>query len=243
MANLNRRRWRSREEFEVELERAKTEIQFDLAQLQNEHDTNLQKWRHDRDWETALWRSDTEYDRNRKIDQKEDRHHFDNAILAFGQLSIKSSMILNGGAAVSVLAFASSLINSDEFISGIAVNATDISLTNFVWGVLFASIAAGLSYLAQFCYSMQNQEQWDSQNNILTIYRKERNEARRENKDWPDWPSFPESRKAKFFKYAGITLHILAISSIVLAYCKFYIGIENVSGLIAHVLSVRFGPT
>lgn len=67
--------------------------------------------------------------------------------IATGQSAIKSSLLINGGAAVAVLAFLGNAW-SKELPRHVLLGAS-YGLSLFVWGVLAAATAAGFTYVSQ----------------------------------------------------------------------------------------------
>lgn len=84
-------------------------------------------------------------------DQHRHRHEFDlemvRATIATGQSALKSSLLINGGAAVAVLAFLGNAWSKSIPQSIVSQAAYGLSL--FVWGVLAAAAASGASYVSQ----------------------------------------------------------------------------------------------
>lgn len=72
------------------------------------------------------------------------------SVITFGQTALKNALLINGGAAVALLAFIGNIWGE-----GIAQNAV-APITNgvilFAFGVLAAALGAGTSYVAQYCY-------------------------------------------------------------------------------------------
>jgi len=71
------------------------------------------------------------------------------SVIQSGQNAIRSSFLLNGGAAVAILAFIGKLTETQA--AKIPVFAA--SLTIFVIGVLAISVTSGLTYLSQWFYA------------------------------------------------------------------------------------------
>jgi len=71
------------------------------------------------------------------------------SVIQSGQYAIRSSFLLNGGAAVAMLAFIGKLTEAKA--DKIAIFAS--SLTMFVIGVLTITIASGFTYLSQWFYA------------------------------------------------------------------------------------------
>jgi hypothetical protein len=71
-------------------------------------------------------------------------------VISHASETIKAAILVNGGAAVAILAF----LGSSKGVSlsrGAASFATD-SAAFFVYGVLCGAVAAGSTYLTQYCY-------------------------------------------------------------------------------------------
>ena len=74
------------------------------------------------------------------------------SVITAGQSAIRSSFLLNGGAAVAVLAFISHLTEKQP--DKVAVFAD--SLIPFVVGVLSITVTSGLTYLSQWFYGAED---------------------------------------------------------------------------------------
>jgi hypothetical protein len=77
-------------------------------------------------------------------------------LIALGQSALKSAILINGGAAVALLAFLGHLVTQERPDVSLIPFATSLRL--FVIGVLCASIACGTTYLSQYAYS--NPKTW-----------------------------------------------------------------------------------
>jgi hypothetical protein len=69
---------------------------------------------------------------------------------AVGQSALKSIMLINGGAAVALLAFLGNLVNSH---ANVALLPFANSMRGFVIGVFLSAVAFATTYLSQVCYS------------------------------------------------------------------------------------------
>ena len=73
------------------------------------------------------------------------------SVIGYGNATLKSAMLINGGAAVALLAFIGNI-----WVKGVNSDAVD-SLTNgialFTFGVLAAALGTGGSYLTQYFYN------------------------------------------------------------------------------------------
>jgi hypothetical protein len=73
------------------------------------------------------------------------------SVILSGQAALKSAILINGGAAVALLAFIGRIWETQP--SRFVVSGLTSSLLAFVYGVLAAAAATGTTYLAQFFYN------------------------------------------------------------------------------------------
>ena len=83
------------------------------------------------------------------------QHHEHNleilrATITTGQSALKSALLINGGAAVALLAFLGSAWSSNKTVE--APSEITLALLLYVFGVLSAAVAAGATYLSQAGY-------------------------------------------------------------------------------------------
>jgi len=72
------------------------------------------------------------------------------SVITVGQSALKSALLINGGAAVAVLAFLGRLFTGES--ASLSIGCLSLALLLFVWGVLAAAVAAGATYLSQAGY-------------------------------------------------------------------------------------------
>jgi hypothetical protein len=70
------------------------------------------------------------------------------ATVQSGQAALKSAFLINGGAAVALLAFIGNVWTKTQA----NVNGLGFPLLLYVFGVLFPAVASGLTYLSQYQY-------------------------------------------------------------------------------------------
>ena len=89
------------------------------------------------------------------------------SVLESGQNALRSSFLLNGGAAVTMLAFIGKLSDSHQD----KIQDFSVSLSIFVTGVLAITIAYGATYLSQWLYykDTENNKKSGIAFNILAI--------------------------------------------------------------------------
>jgi hypothetical protein len=75
------------------------------------------------------------------------------SVIVSGQSALKSAILINGGAAVALLAFIGSIFAASEKREIIIKLAGAMSY--FVWGVLSGAVASGVVYVAQFVYACE----------------------------------------------------------------------------------------
>ena len=99
----------------------------------------------------------------------QDRELF-KAVITAGQSALKSAILINGGAAVALLAVIGGTLNTMHEKALMAWLLVSVIL--LVLGVLVAAIAAGLTYLAQRVYHLKddNNRSGDAINNaVITL--------------------------------------------------------------------------
>ena len=73
------------------------------------------------------------------------------SVFAYGQMAIRSAMVINGGAAIAILAFIGNLWSRSFPQDALAPLAN--AMAAFPFGALAAAAAAGVTYACQYCYS------------------------------------------------------------------------------------------
>lgn len=74
------------------------------------------------------------------------------SVILTGQNALKSAVLINGGAAVALLAFIGHVWKAADGDSAL-LKLLAAPLVSFVAGVLLAAVAAGTTYLSQLCYA------------------------------------------------------------------------------------------
>jgi hypothetical protein len=88
------------------------------------------------------------------------------AVIQSGQNALRTCLLINGGAAVALLAFLGHLVSND--ISGAPMRAVATAMAAYVTGVLAGGLASGFTYLSQWFHA----DDWDKTGfalNILSI--------------------------------------------------------------------------
>lgn len=101
-----------------------------------------EQWRYEQNRAIAERQHDNENEFGRRANEAA----VDNASFA-----IRSLLLINGGAGVALLAFIGALVSKDSKISPDRIPNLAYPLTWFAWGVAFASAAAALAYLTNYC--------------------------------------------------------------------------------------------
>ena len=71
-------------------------------------------------------------------------------IFVYGQSTLKAMLLINGGAAVAMLAFLSRYLSAGA--SDVNMHYFTLALLLFGAGVFLGALTAGLSYITQYCY-------------------------------------------------------------------------------------------
>lgn len=94
-----------------------------------------------------------ENERNIAQYEAEQQHSIEllRSVISYGQAALKSAILINGGAAVALLAFIGNIWL--KAITPEAVTSLTNSIALFAFGVLAAALGTAGSYFTQYCYS------------------------------------------------------------------------------------------
>jgi hypothetical protein len=115
-------------------------------QMSEEHH---QEFEH-RKWTYEIQRRDAEraHDHNNEF-----MHKANDAAVSTGSMAVRTAVLINGGAAVSVLTFIGGLIGSDKLTDANAIAHLSAPLIWFAWGVVVGASSIGFGYLTNYCNS------------------------------------------------------------------------------------------
>lgn len=132
-----------------------------IEKLRQEFDQRMrlseEKWRR----EMEKWRADWEAERDRAKADNTMQLELTKATCVAGQGALKTTIIMNGGASVALLAF----IGNTWIHKGNGVASLSIALFLFAAGVLSGCAASGATYLAQSTGTEDMRNQWKTRNN------------------------------------------------------------------------------
>lgn len=114
---------------EVTNEPTKRHIEADLAVFRAEHERNIAQYQAQETRAVELFRS----------------------VITYGSAAMKSSLLINGGAAVAILAFIGNIWTKETGLEAVKSLTTAILLFSF--GVLAAALGTAGSYFSQYCYA------------------------------------------------------------------------------------------
>jgi hypothetical protein len=110
------------------------------------------------------------------ISDKEDGRTLMRAVFDFAAITIRSLILINGGATIGILTFLGNLWNKDAAIARLGARAFGYGISGFVVGLCFALLTAGLSYITQALFSELPREginspakKWGNRVRILAI--------------------------------------------------------------------------
>lgn len=105
------------------------------------------------DFESKLVQFKAENDRNIAHSNNQTAHSIEmfKSVITAGQAALKASMIINGGAAVALLAFAGKIWETST--TALVANSLVESNLIFCFGVLCAALASGTTYISQYSYA------------------------------------------------------------------------------------------
>ncbi len=109
-----------------------------------------------------------EHERNMAYYNAQQQHSLEmfRSVIVYGQDALKSAILINGGAAVALLAFIGNVWTKST--GQPAVNSLTKAIFLFTIGVLSAAIGAGTSHLTQYFYK-ENKEKKAKMLHVLTI--------------------------------------------------------------------------
>lgn len=128
----------------------------------------------------------------------------DASAIAFGQIAVRTLVLVNGGAVVAMLAFLAGVVGSKHTS---AFDPVIGSLSFFAFGVFLGVLTAGLAYVVTYCQSA-------SLGRMTHIWKHPYSEETRSSKNW--------TRVANFS-------HVLALLSAMGSIVFFYLGIQTLS--------------
>ena len=125
--------------------------------------------------------------------------------------AIKILLVMNGGAAVALFAFAGGL--STKF-SPAQLEPLIRTLMWFVWGVVFSGVAEMFAYLCQLCYSA----------NLRFVDR-----------NWKH-PYVHRTKKSKLWYATGVAFHLIAFAAAIISLGKFIFGMYRVQRAVLAII-------
>ncbi len=111
------------------------------------------------------------------------------AAISNANLALRTAVLINGGAAVSVLAFVGGLVGQGKLTIGTATDEISAALVWFAFGVAAATLAMGFSYLTNYCIA------WSATTQLAI---------------W-EHPYFRTTGKSKCIMAAAITFQLIAV--------------------------------
>jgi len=150
------------------------------------------------------------HDRSRRVSEATDE-----ATIKAGEVAIRTVMLINGGAAVSVLAFIGALVRQDGGLTIKQVAGVSNSLLWFGGGVAAAAWALALSYFTNFCHVRLETSK------IFTF----------------DHPYIIDGANTRWWLHWGWAFHVGAIVWGVLSLVAFVVGMIDVRNAIVRLAS------
>lgn len=89
------------------------------------------------------------------------------SVIQSGQNAMKTALLINAGAAVSMLTFLTKVMTDKNVVLAEKLND---SLAVFVLGVLLAALSTGTNYFTQLAYSDFRTKKWGKRANFLSIF-------------------------------------------------------------------------
>jgi len=116
------------------IEKAEVDSPFDGELLRMRHETELARMKVNQDSQLEMFRS----------------------VIETAKVALSTSILVNGGATVALLALIGTLVGKAPAGAPPAPPSLVFALISFAIGVLFAAVATGSTYSAQYCYHREN---------------------------------------------------------------------------------------
>ncbi|MEM7212391.1 MAG: hypothetical protein AAF479_10945 [Pseudomonadota bacterium] len=129
-------------------------------------------------------------------------------------IALKSIFLLNGGAAVAMIAFLGSAVGTDNLPDGIRLSLVFAPIVYFGWGVALAAIATVIAYSANSCITRS-----------LYGY----------DLDWTH-PYVHENDESRLYKKWGEGLIVIGFLTVLASIALFTIGVYEVRAVVIHEL-------
>jgi hypothetical protein len=124
------------------------------AQLQSE----LERYKVTLQAQQNQWLESIETNRHAWISGREDDRILVRAVIEFSSMTIRSLILVNGGAAIGILTFLGNLWNKDAPIAKASAIAIGPGLAGFIVGLSCALLTSGFAYLTQVAFSELSRE-------------------------------------------------------------------------------------
>lgn len=95
----------------------------------------------------------------RKMFREAEVSMFD-TVISYGTLTVRSLLILNGGAAIALLALLGHVVTSDEGASALLTSDLAKAIRQFGMGALCGAGMAALGYFTQYAYTKEMRDAW-----------------------------------------------------------------------------------
>ena len=129
------------------IENAEVDSPFDGELLRMHHETELARMKVNQDGQLEMFRS----------------------VIETAKVALSTSILVNGGATVALLALIGTMVSKMPAGLPPAPPSLVFSLISFALGVLFAAVATGSTYSAQYCYHNNENAKWGTAFRVLTI--------------------------------------------------------------------------
>lgn len=178
----------------------------------------MEEWRAKREERYELWRSN-----------RESYYELLNAAMSFGSQALRVALLVNGGAAVALLAFVGHVSTKNIYDSvSVAVIETQrtlleslvVSLELFVFGVGFAAVSTVVAYLCQRLYADECDRNAQLQYEAREKWENDKKEAIKKGVKTPEYIE----KKSKV-GYLAIFLNWITVAVVICSYVYFFRGI------------------
>ncbi|MFJ7567857.1 hypothetical protein ACIQW9_12945 [Herminiimonas sp. NPDC097707] len=143
---------------EAYLNEVEKSIKTSAADSEQERAYALKKWELD----TEVWKVNAGLQSDQHLEMFK-------SVIEAGGTALKSAMLINGGAAIALLAFLGNLLTRQPHLGdSVIISKLNYAMMIFVCGVGCAALATAARYLAQVCYAEFGQT-WGGKFRIVAI--------------------------------------------------------------------------
>lgn len=198
---------------------------YEFENYQNNNQAILQKDQHIHDYKMERIHTLKEFHFEERRSDQETRFKLNENMANLGIVVLKTFMLINGGAAIALLAYLGHLktIPSETFEFQGIVRA----IYAFVWGIIFVAVSAGAAYACQHFYSLSFESRLARKYAAQREHQKAAQKAVEENTDIPKDLDLEEGSKERCCLGIGHVFQYICIALAITGLVLFCFGVKQ----------------